>query len=154
MGKFELVKRDGEEITFQEAFSTVSVDEGYNMPCVRFTTPECDHITLFSALNDKAESVEDFMDEEVIVEHIVVTAADVQEEMNNPDAPFVNKPVIHFFLDDGTHISSLSNGIRRCTMNLVSCGIIPSPDHPVHLKFKRVKVARGNAHSFTVLGQD
>lgn len=154
MGKFELVKRNGDELSLQEAFTTYSVEEGYDMPCVRFATPDCDHITLFTALNDKAESVEDYMEEEVIVEHIVITAADVQEEMNNPNAPFVNKPVIHFFCDDGTHISSLSNGIRRCAQNLVGCGIIPSPEHPVHIKFKRVKVARGNAHSFTVVGQD
>lgn len=154
MGKFELVKRNGDELSLQEAFTTYSVEEGYDMPCVRFATPDCDHITLFTALNDKAESVEDYMEEEVIVEHIVITAADVQEEMNNPNAPFVNKPVIHFFCDDGTHISSLSNGIRRCTQNLVGCGIIPSPEHPVHIKFKRVRVARGNAHSFTVVGQD
>ena len=154
MGKFELVKRNGDELSLQEAFTTYSVEEGYDLPCVRFATPDCDHITLFTALNDKAESVEDYMEEEVIVEHIVITAADVQEEMNNPNAPFVNKPVIHFFCDDGTHISSLSNGIRRCTQNLVGCGIIPSPEHPVHIKFKRVKVARGNAHSFTVVGQD
>ena len=154
MGQFELLKRDGEELTLTEAFQTVSVDEGYNLPCIRFASSEADHVTLFSALNDRGENVEDYMDEEVVVEHIVVTAADVQEEMNNPNAPFVNKAVIHFFCDDGTHISSLSNGIRRCTLNLVGCGFDPTPDHPVHIKFKRVKVARGNAHSFSVLGQD
>lgn len=146
----ELIEKPEGALTLAEAFATNTVEKGYDMPPIRFSTTD-DTITMFNALNSTSEKVEDYIDKEVVVEHIIVSAADVQEEMNNPNAPYVNKPVIHFFCDDGTHIASLANGINRTTRNLLSTGVWPTEEHPIVIKFKRVKVKKGHAHGFEVV---
>lgn len=147
----ELIKKtDTDEPSLSEAFAILSVEEGYNAPIIRYSSTT-DNIVLFNALNSASEKVEDYIGEEVVVQHIVVTAADVQEEMNNPNAPYVNKPVIHFFCEGDIHIASLANGIRRTTMSLLALGFEPTPENPITIKFKTVKVKRGTAHGFDVI---
>lgn len=138
------------EETLTEKFAVVPTEEAWEAPLVRYSTTD-DNIVMFNALNSASEKVEDYIGEEVVVEHIVVTSADVQEELNNPNAPWVNKPVIHFFCEDGTHIASLANGIRRTTMSLLGLGFDPTPEHPVVIKFKSVKVKKGHAHGFDII---
>lgn len=146
----ELIETVQNTESIEEAFRIMSVSEGHKAPIIRYSTTE-DNVIMFNALNSASDKIENYIDQEVVVENIVVTAADVQEELNNPNAPYVNKPVIHFFLDDGTHIASLANGIRRTTMNLLALGFNPTPENPITIKFKSVKVKKGKAHGFDII---
>lgn len=128
-------------------FSTVAEGEG---SMIRTSTTD-DDVTLFNAINSSAEKVEEYIDQEIEVVAIVVTSADVAEDMNDEDSNMVNKPVVHFFCKDGKHISSISNGIRRATENLLSVGFTPSIESPITLKFKLVKTKKGTAHSFDLV---
>lgn len=117
------------------------------------TTTTTDDVTLFNALNSAAEKVEEYIDECVEVTDIVVTSADVLKDINDPDpdGEKENRPVVHFFTSDGKHISSISNGIRRATENLLSVGFAPSAESPIVIKFKTVKTKKGIAHSFDLV---
>lgn len=120
---------------------------------IRHTTTS-DDVTLFNALNDSAEKVEDYLGKEVTVSDIVVTSADVLQDINDDeDGDKENRPVVHFFTTDGLHISSISNGIRRAAMNLLEVGFAPSPEAPIVIKFKEVKTKKGTAHSFTLISR-
>ncbi|MBO7551353.1 MAG: hypothetical protein J6T62_07510 [Fibrobacter sp.] len=120
---------------------------------IRHTTTS-DDVTLFNALNDSAEKVEDYLGKEVTVSDIVVTSADVLQDINDDeDGDKENRPVVHFFTTDGLHISSISNGIRRAAMNLLEVGFAPSPERPIVIKFKEVKTKKGTAHSFTLISR-
>ena len=120
---------------------------------IRHTTTS-DDVTLFNALNDSAEKVEDYLGKEVTVSDIVVTSADVLQDINDDeDGDKENRPVVHFFTTDGLHISSISNGIRRAAMNLLEVGFAPSPENPIVIKFKEVKTKKGTAHSFTLISR-
>lgn len=120
---------------------------------IRHTTTS-DDVTLFNALNDSAEKVEDYLGKEVTVSDIVVTSADVLQDINDDeDGDKENRPVVHFFTTDGLHISSISNGIRRAAMNLLEVGFAPSPESPIVIKFKEVKTKKGTAHSFTLISR-
>lgn len=119
------------------------------------TSSTADDVTLFNALNDSAEKVEDYLDKEVTVTDIVVTSADVNIDINDDseDGEKENRPVVHFFCADGKHISSISNGIRRATENLLSVGFAPSKEAPIVIKFREVKTKKGTAHSFTLISR-
>lgn len=130
-------------------FATVAEGEGAK---IRHTTTT-DDVTLFNALNGSAEKVEDFFGQDVVVTDIVVSSADVNEDINDPDSDKVNKPVVHFFTADGKHISSISNGIKRATENLLSVGFAPSSDAPITIRFKEVKTKKGTAHSFDLVSR-
>ena len=120
---------------------------------IRHTTTS-DDVTLFNALNDSAEKVEDYLGKEVTVSDIVVTSADVLQDINDDeDGDKENRPVVHFFTTDGLHISSISNGIRRAAMNLLEVGFAPSPEAPIVINFKEVKTKKGTAHSFTLISR-
>ena len=131
------------------AFATLIEGEGAK---IRHTTTT-DDVTLFNALNGSAEKVEDFFGQDVVVTDIVVSSADVNEDINDPDSDKINKPVVHFFTADGKHISSISNGIKRATENLLSVGFAPSPDSPITIRFKEVKTKKGTAHSFDLISR-
>lgn len=133
------------------AFATVEAGTGDK---IRYSTT-FDDVTLFNAINGSAEKVEDYLDQEVIVTEMVVTSADVLEDINDndPDGPKVGKPVTHFFTTDGKHISSISNGIRRAAENLLSVGFGPTKDNPVTIRFKTVKTKKGIAHSFDLVSR-
>ena len=69
--------------------------------------------------------------------------------INKPSSsPIVSKSCANFFTTDGQHYSSLSNGIIRAVKNLFKCGLAPTPETPIRIKFKNVNTPRGVAHSF------
>ena len=119
------------------------------------TTTTTDDVVLFNAVNGSAESVEDYLDKEVVIKDIIVTSADVLTDIDaDPDTgERESKPVVHFFTNDDRHISSISNGIARATKNLLSCGFIPTAERPFTIKFKTVKTKRGTAHSFDLISK-
>lgn len=131
-------------------FATLEAGEG---DTIRSSTTY-DDVTLFNAVNGSAEKVEDYLDKNVEITDIVVTSADVSDNINDSEAENCdkhNKPVVHFFTKDGKHISSISNGISRATKNLLSCGFIPTAETPFTIKFKQIKTKRGIAHSFDLI---
>lgn len=118
---------------------------------VRLSTT-VDNVKLFNAVNGTSENLDNYIGgDPVEVSDIIVTSVDINSDMNDEDSEIVNKAVVHFLLTDGTHISSLSNGIIRATKNLLSCGFNPSPESPIKIKFKQVKTKRGIAHSFDLV---
>lgn len=108
--------------------------------------------TLFNAVNGGAESCKVLVDKDAIdVVNIVVTSTDVHEDKDNEESPLVNKPVAHFFTSDGKHYSSLSNGIIRTVRNLLGCGITPTKDNPLKIKFVSRETKRGTAFVFELV---
>ncbi len=103
---------------------------------------------LFNAVSGSAEPVADYIDDVIECTDIVITGADVHEDRDDDESPLINRPCVHFFTSDGKHISTLSNGICRTTNNLLSCGIIPTEESPLKIRFKEIKTKRGNAHVF------
>lgn len=144
----ELITIDCKDLS--SSFATLEVGQGAK---VRESTTS-DNVVLFNAVNGSAEKVEDYLGLEVDIVDIVVTSADVLKDINDPDPEHgekENKPVMHFFTADGKHISSISNGIRRATENLLACSFIPTPEHPFKIRFKEVKTKKGTAHSFDLV---
>lgn len=108
--------------------------------------------TLFNAVNGGAESCKVLVDKDAIdVVNIVVTSTDVHEVKDDEESPLVNKPVAHFFTSDGRHYSSLSNGIIRTVRNLLGCGITPTKDSPLKIKFVSRETKRGTAFVFELV---
>lgn len=133
-------------------FATVDVGTGATIR----TTTTTDDVTLFNAINGSAEKVEEYLGKEVTVTDIVVSSADVLKDINDPDpdnGEKENKPVVHFFTNEGVHISSISNGIVRATKNLLSVGFQPTKESPITIRFKEVKTKRGTAHSFDLISR-
>ena len=137
--KFEMT------IINEDAFAIKAAGEGAK---IRETTTT-ETTTLFNAISGGSESIKPLIDKEPVnVVDIVVTSADVHEEKEDETSPIINRPVVHFFTDDGKHYSSLSNGIVRTVSNLLACGIIPTKETPIKIKFKTVETKRGTAHVF------
>lgn len=108
--------------------------------------------TLFNAVNGGAESCKVLVDKDAIdVVNIVVTSTDVHENKDDEESPLVNKPVAHFFTVDGKHYSSLSNGIIRTVRNLLGCGITPTKEAPLKIKFVSRETKRGVAFVFELV---
>ena len=108
--------------------------------------------TLFNAVNGGAESCKVLVDKDAIdVINIVVTSTDVHENKDDEESPLVNKPVAHFFTSDGKHYSSLSNGIIRTVRNLLGCGITPTKETPLKIKFVSRETKRGTAFVFELV---
>lgn len=108
--------------------------------------------TLFNAVNGGAESCKVLVDKDAIdVVNIVVTSTDVHENKDDEESPIVNKPVAHFFTSDGKHYSSLSNGIIRTVRNLLGCGITPTKETPLKIKFISRETKRGTAYVFELV---
>ena len=106
---------------------------------------------LFNALNGSSESVKNWLGEEIDVTDIVITSADVPSIMGDEDSERVCKPCVHFFTLDGTHISSISNGIVKSTKMLLACGLNPSEEKPIRIRFKEVETKKGTAHTFEMV---
>lgn len=129
-------------------FAVLPAGEG---AAVRLSTT-VDNVKLFNAVNGTSENLDNYLGgEPVEVSDIIVTSADINSDMNDEESEIVNKSVVHFILTDGTHLSSMSNGIIRATKNLLSCGFNPTPESPITVKFKTVKTKRGIAHSFDLV---
>lgn len=135
-----------------EEFAVTEAGQG----AVIRTATNTDDVLLFNAVNGSAEKVEDYFGQDIKVTDIVVTSADILKDINDPDpenGEKENKPVVHFFTEDGKHISSISNGIIRATKNLLSCGFIPTAEKPITIKFKEIRTKRGIAHSFDMIAK-
>ena len=119
-------------------------------PLLRSSTTD-DNAKLFNALNGSSESVKNWLGEEIDVTDIVITSADVPSIMGDEDSERVCKPCVHFFTLDGTHISSISNGIVKSTKMLLACGLTPSEERPIRIRFKEVETKKGTAHTFEMV---
>lgn len=119
-------------------------------PLLRSSTTD-DNAKLFNALNGSSESVKNWLGEEIDVTDIVITSADVPSIMGDEDSERVCKPCVHFFTLDGTHISSISNGIVKSTKMLLACGLTPTEEHPIRIRFKEVETKKGTAHTFEMV---
>ena len=141
----------------QETALTMTVDQSIyavvepgTAPLLR-TSTTTDNTKLFNALNGNADTVKDWLGEEVDITAIVVTSADVPSIMGDEDSERVCKPCVHFFTLDGSHISSISNGIIRATKMLLACGLTPTEDNPIRIVFKEIKTKKGTAHTFDMV---
>lgn len=119
-------------------------------PAVRHSST-AETTTLFNAVNGSGTPVKDIIGESIDVVDIVVTSVDVHEDKNDEDSPIVSKACANFFTVDGEHYSSLSNGIIRAVKNLFNCGLAPTSETPVRIKFKTVNTPRGTAHTFDLV---
>lgn len=115
---------------------------------IRDTTTS-DTATLFNAVSGGSKAVKELIGKDPInVTAIVVTSADVNEVRDDDTSPIINRPVVHFFTDTNEHYSSLSNGIVRTTKNLLACGLVPTAESPIKIRFKEIETKKGNAHIF------
>lgn len=131
----------------QSIYATV---EPGTAPLLRSSTTT-DNAKLFNALNGNAEPVKDWLGEDFDVADIVITSADVPTVMGDENSERVCKPCVHFYGLDGTHISSISNGIIRATKMLLACGLTPTPEVPITIRFKEIETKNGRAHTFDMV---
>ncbi|MBO5932203.1 MAG: hypothetical protein J6Q19_00560 [Bacteroidaceae bacterium] len=129
------------------AFEVTAAGEGRT---VRESTTG-DTAKLFNAVSGASDPVKSLLGQEVEVTDIVVTSADVHEDKDDEDSPLENRPVVHFYTSDGKHYSSLSNGIVRTTKALLECGICPTKENPIKVRFRTVETRRGTAHIFELV---
>ena len=141
----------------QTSLQTMTVDQSIyaivepgSAPLLRSSTTD-NNVKLFNALNGSSESVKNWLGEEIDVTDIVITSADVPSVMGDEDSERVCKPCVHFFTLDGSHISSISNGIVKSTKMLLACGLTPTEDNPIRIRFKEVETKKGTAHTFEMV---
>ena len=139
--KFEIQAIDNEVFSVTEAGSQAVVRE----------TTTTDTNILFNAVNGGGIRVKDILGEVIEVTNIVICSADIPEDRENPEGKKVSKPVVNFFTASGEHYSTLSNGVVRSTKNLLGCGITPTPETPIKLKFKTISTPKGTAHTFDLV---
>ena len=153
----EVPQEAAPEQTALTTFQTMTVDQSIyatvepgTAPLIRSSTTT-ENVKLFNALNGSSESVKNWLGEEIDVIAIVITSADVPSIMGDDDSERVCKPCVHFFTLDGSHISSISNGIIKATKMLLSCGFLPSEEEPIRIRFKEVETKKGTAHTFDMI---
>lgn len=145
---FEVMNMNSNNAEIEKVFETVDVNE--NNARIRYsTTTETND--LFNALSGKSEPVKNYIGETVSVIKMVVTANDIDVDRENPDMGKINKPIVHFFTTDGKHISTLSNGIIRNVKFMLECGIIPTVETPINIRFDIVETPKGTAHTFDIM---
>ena len=145
---FEVMNMNSNNAEIEKAFETVDVNE--NNARIRYSTT-IETNDLFNALSGKSEPVKNYIGETVSVVKMVVTANDVDIDRENPDKGKANKPIVHFFTTDGKHISTLSNGIIRNVKFMLECGIIPTVENPINIRFDTVETSKGTAHTFDIV---
>ena len=131
----------------QGAFDVTEAGQGRT---VRESTTG-DTAKLFNAVSGASDPVKSLLGQEVEVTDIVVTSADVHEDKDDEESPLENRPVVHFYTVGGKHYSSLSNGIVRTTKALLECGICPTKEAPLKIRFRTVETRRGTAHIFELV---
>lgn len=139
------------------AFKAVKVDKNIfkvaaegDGATVRFSTT-VDDVELFNAVSGTSDPVKDYLDQEVEVCEIVITSADIHEDVNDDDSPIVSKPCVHFYTTDGKHLATLSNGIIKNTRDLIGVGFAPTKEHPITIRFRTVQTKKGIAHTFDLV---
>ena len=145
---FEVMNMNTNNAEIERAFETIAVDE--NNARVRYSTTT-ETSDLFNALSGKSEPVKNYIGETVSVVKLIATANDIDADRKNPDAGKVNKPIVHFFTADGKHISTLSNGIIRNVKFMLECGIIPTVENPINIRFDTVETDKGTAYIFDIM---
>lgn len=130
-----------------DVFASLAPETG---AVVRSTTTD-DTATLFNAVNGNGTPVKQILGQDIYVTDIVITSADVPVDINKPEGDKINKPVVNFFTEEGEHYTSLSNGVIRATKNMLACGLTPTPENPIHLKFKTIETSKGIAHTFDLV---
>lgn len=133
-----------------DEFAVCEADQG---AAIRATTTDSTAM-LFNALNGQGKKIADFLGVPLSIVNIVVTSGNVAknyEEKDDENAEKVSKPCVHFFADDGTHISSISNGIAKAAKSLFEAGLTPSKESPIKIMFTTVNTKRGTAHSFEMI---
>lgn len=145
---FEVMNMNSNNAEIEKAFETVDVNE--NNARIRYSTT-IETNDLFNALSGKSEPVKNYIGETVSVVKMVVTAIDVDIDRENPGKGKANKPIVHFFTTDGKHISTLSNGIIRNVKFMLECGIIPTVENPINIRFDTVETSKGTAHTFDIV---
>lgn len=138
---FKAVKVD------KDIFKVTSEGDGAT---VRYSTT-VDDVELFNAVSGTSDPVKDYIDKEVEVCEIVITSADIHEDVNDDDSPIVSKPCVHFYTTDGKHLATLSNGIIKNTRDLIGVGFAPTKEHPITIRFKTVQTKKGIAHTFDLV---
>lgn len=124
-------------------------EQGSSM--LRYATDAEDDIMLFNSVNGGSETVSDYLDQVIEVCDIVITSAEVHEDREDDESPIVSKPCSHFYTTDGKHIASISNGVNRSVKMLLSCGLEPSKDKPIKIRFHETKTKKGTAHTFDLV---
>ena len=127
------------------------VDAGEGQP-LRYTTTT-DDVKLFNAINGTGEKVKTYLNQDVVITDIVISNATVNVDMNDEsdDPEKCDKPCVHFIMENGEQISSISNGIIRAAKNLLGVGFIPTPEHPFVIRFKEIETKKGTAHTFNLI---
>lgn len=137
--------------TCKDMSDEFAIQEAGTGAALRYTTTT-DDVKLFNAINGTGLKVADFIGKEVSVTDIIVSNATVLVDPNDDeDGERQDKPCVHFILDDGEQISSISNGIIRAAKNLLAVGFIPTPENPFTIRFKEIKTKRGTAHTFDLI---
>ena len=131
-------------------YDIIAEYEDLNQPVIRATTTT-EETVLFNSVNGGAKTIKSILGEDIWVVDIVITSANVPSDRDDPESPKVSKAVTHFFTEDGEHYSTLSNGVARAASNLLSCGMFPSAEKPLHLKFKTTETPKGTAHTFDLI---
>lgn len=126
-----------------------TVEQGADI--LRYATNPDDDIMLFNSVNGGAENAGNYLGEILEVSDIVITSVEVHEDREDDTSPIVSKPCSHFFTTDGKHIATLSNGINRSVKMLLSCGLTPTPERPIKLRFHETKTKKGTAHTFDLV---
>ena len=129
------------------AFAVLAAGQGEP---IRETTTT-DTATLFNALSGGSKPIKDVLGKELEIVDIVVTSVDVNEDREDETSPMINRPVVHFFTANGEHYSTLSNGVVRTTKNLLACGLVPTKETPLKIKFDTVETKKGTAHIFELV---
>ena len=131
-------------------YDIIAEYDDLNQPIIRASTTS-EETTLFNAVNGGAKTVKSILGDDIYVTDIVITSVQVHSDRDNENSLLVSKAVTHFFTEDGDHYSTLSNGIARAAANLLSCGMFPTPDKPLHIKFKTTETPKGIAHTFDLI---
>lgn len=145
----QLAKFEQQNVVDHSIFETKKLNEGDK---IRFSTT-FDEVTLFNSINSSSESVADHFNEDITVENIVITTAQVNMDINDDFSEKEDKPCVHFFCKGGMHLASVSNGIIRSAENLITCMIMPSPEAPIVIRFKEINTKRGIAHTFDLISR-
>ena len=130
-----------------------AICEAGNGAVVRATTTDST-ATLFNAINGSGKKIAEFLGVPLEIKNIVVGSANVAknyDEKDDENAEKESKPCVHFFTTDGTHISSISNGIVRATKALFEAGLQPMDNAPIKIMFTTVPTKKGTTHSFDIV---
>ena len=119
---------------------------------VRYSTT-FDDVDLFNAVNGGSEKIKDHLGEPLVITDIIITSADVKEDINDETSDTVSKPCVHFYGENGLHLATLSNGVLRAARMLITCGFAPSKEHPITIKFKEIETKKGRAHTFDLISR-